>query len=187
MRSALALGALSAGCALLISLGVYLYSYRPIEGGNINYSSRVLRRFRGLRDYSGESLFVAVVQKFVRPGDSLLAFRDAELFYWLGDRLPTIPVINTAEQTTWWVEHNPRTLGAALDDSRLSLIEYNPEHIQLDDADPNAIQHYRPALVGVEAKLARQFCPVTPSPIPGYVFWTRAHVRSVNGELVCVH
>jgi hypothetical protein len=186
-RSALALGAVGAGCGFLICMGVYLYAYRPVTGRNVNYAPGILRRFRGWRDYSEEKPFVMVVQKFVGPGESLLAFRDGERFYWLGDRLPNIPVINTAEQTTWWVEHNPKSLAAALDDGKLALVEYNPGHVELDDADPNAIQHWRSALAELEAKLAKQFCPVMPSPIKSYVFWTRAQARSAEGEPVCTY
>ena len=73
------------------------------------------------------------LQALVRPGERAIFFD--ERLYWISERYPNWPVLNTDVQTTYFVERHSADLLLALDDPRLTLVEFDPGVSTFADPD----------------------------------------------------
>lgn len=175
--------AIAATCAGALAASIYLYSYRPIVGPNINFAPHVLSRFTGWQSYGAEGQLQLAVQGRVAPGLRVLALNSGSLLYFLADRYPNVPFVNTAEQTTWWIDGHKNELVQALGDPNLALVEFDARTWDPNDSSPDARQKWDPVLRLLEHSIARGFCRVTPEAAPGVVLWVRKGSSECAGGL----
>ncbi len=73
------------------------------------------------------------VQSLVRPDGHAIFFGQGTSLYWIADRYPNWPLLNTDVQTTYYIERHSTELLRALDDPSLELVEFNPDATTFDD------------------------------------------------------
>ena len=166
-RPAVIRGALAGAAALVGLAGA---SYRP----------DALRLFVEVRRFAGpEAELAMLLQQHVPRDQHMLAFRSARLLYWVAHRYPPGPWIDTAEQTTWLFRRRPELLLNVLEDSRLVLVEFDPDQLRepsLDDLGFGRRPGDREILAAFLARLQASFSPLHEGP-PGYRFWVRVRSR----------
>jgi len=137
------------------------------------YSPRIVKRFTSWRDFADERVLRSEVQSFVKFRQNFLAINDSAQMYWISERYPPVPVLNTEAQTTWWLSKNPRAFADAVGNSRLTLIEFNPNAVYLDDPNAYANGTWKLALGDLRDALSRSFCQTAPPDAQGHLFWVR--------------
>ena len=137
-----------AATALTSLVGIAIFAYSP----------RVLGRLISWRDYVEERSLKRRLQSMVGRDDNFIATDGAVQLYWLSERYPPFPAVNTEAQTTWWLRNAPHVFADALQDSRVTLVEFNPANIQLDDPRAYTMGPWKPALKELQERLPDSFC-----------------------------
>ncbi len=153
--------AVAAGMTAVIAASAYLY--RP----------NVYTRLFSVKDYGQEIALKRELQSRVPRGKHILGLGSPAFLYWISGRYPNIPVVNTAEQTTWWLRRNPSALERALDDPHLALVEWNPAAVLLDDPDALRFPQIREALDSAGRRIQREYVPTSVASDCGYALWAR--------------
>jgi hypothetical protein len=157
--------------ALAAAIGVSVYTYNP---------SATARLFT-LRSFDAEQRFGAAVDRLTGPA-TFIAFRNPVLLYWITRKYPVVPIVNTEHQSTAWLETHGQELIAALDNPKLTLVEFDPVSPSIDDFRKLTPAHMRPLLHMFALKLRQGFDPLRPG--NDYVFWVR---KSMDSSGSAVH
>jgi hypothetical protein len=149
------------GCGLLAACAISGALYRPAA----------FERLLTVNSYAGERDLRDTIQAFVRPGDAAIFFNQGTRLYWIADRYPNWPVLNTEVQTTYYVARHAPELLAALDDPRLRLVEFDPAAATFDDASFLDHAENRAFLASMSCRLERGFVR-RDDVVPSLVLWT---------------
>ena len=145
------------------------------------YRPSALRRFFDVRSYSEEQALCDSLQALVKPDEHFISFSQGTRLYWLSRRYPNWPLLNTDVQSSYYIERHSDELWRALDDSRLTLIEFDPASTTFDDArflDHAANRSFVATLTcRLEAGFSRR-----DDLAPPLVLWTRRTTRSDSGR-----
>ena len=144
--------------AALIGSGVLLY--RPTLIGRLILPPSV----------DNEKDIAHFVDNHIPVGAYGLFFRSSTLLYWVGNRYPNAPFLNTDVQTTRLLLDHPDALLVTLRDPDLLMVEFDPDAPAVDD--PYLLASRRDILGHFTCGLQRAFRRLPDSP-PPYVFWAR--------------
>ena len=136
------------------------------------YSPAVFARLFHKRDVRAEEQIAARLQTLARPGDRVLFLEGGMSLYWLAKRYPVVPFMHTDVQATYLLFQRPDILAAALDDPRLTLVEFDPQHPQFDDPHFFETEHHRTLIALFSKRLAERFTPLRDPALP-LNLWTR--------------
>jgi hypothetical protein len=161
--------ALAGTMALMIAAAVYLYSYR---GAAKQVTPGALTRLLHWNNYEAERRLQAAVQSQVPAGQHVLSINTGEWFYWITDRYPNVPFVNSAEQTTWWLHTHPDAVQQALADASVAMIEFDSETWMSNDSSPESPRLWAAPLAAVQQKVAADFCRLNVN-AGGMVLWIR--------------
>jgi hypothetical protein len=138
------------------------------------YRPEALARFYTVRSFADETPLRSRLQSLLRADQRAIFFDEHLRLYWIADRYPDWPVLNTDVQTTWYVEHHAADLLRAFDDPRLAVVEFDPLSTSFTDPDflrtPAARAFFSDFRSRLEAGFARRDDLAAP-----FVLWTRTH------------
>lgn len=140
------------------------------------YSPAAFARLIHLRDFSEENRLAARLQSLALPGDRVLFLRGGKTLYWLANRYPNVPLVDTDVQPTYLLFQQPQLLTAALDDPRLKLVEFDPQHLQFDDPRFLASEHHRILIQRFSQQLQERFTRIPDDPDLPLSLWVRKTV-----------
>jgi hypothetical protein len=136
------------------------------------YRPEALARVYTVRSFPDETPLRSRLQSLVRADQRAIFFDEDLRLYWIADRYPDWPVLGTATQTTWYVEHHAADLMRALDDPRLAVVAFDPLSTSFGDRDflrtPAVRAFLRDFRSRLEAGFARR-----DDLAPPFVLWTR--------------
>ncbi|GAB2575986.1 hypothetical protein [Spirosoma areae] len=148
------------GIGILLLISVLLY--RP----------NAVRRFVSLTDYAGEEQAGAFIREQVGPRSHALLIDNGMSLYYLSDREPNVPFINTEMQTTHYLESHPNAYAKALADTSLKLVVFGNRSSLVDDSTALTKPSNVYALRQLRTGLQTHFVPVKNPRFP-LAYWVR--------------
>ena len=148
------------------------------------YSPSVFTRFLQKRDFSAEDQMAARLGTLALPGDRVLFLRSADtlrsnglrvgskILYWLARRYPVTPFVDVDVQTTYLLFRQPELLTQALDDPKLKLVEFDPQHLGFDDPRFLSSEHHRNLIQRFSERLQERFTRIQDAETP-LSLWVR--------------
>ena len=136
------------------------------------YSPAAFARLIQLRDFSAEDRLAARLQSLALPGDRVLFLQDGMFHYWLANRYPNVPFMHTDVQITYLLFLQPELLTGALDDPRLKLVEFDPQHPEFDDPRFLSSEHHRHLIQRFSERLQERFTRIHDPSLP-LSLWVR--------------
>jgi hypothetical protein len=136
------------------------------------YQPTAFLRLIDINSYADERPLRIALQEIVRPGEYAIFFDQGTRLYWISERYPNWPLLNTDVQTTYFVERNTPNLLHAFDDPRLTLVEFDPRRLSFDDRDFLTRSASRSFLKMLHCKLEAGFTR-RDDLVRSLVLWTR--------------
>ena len=114
------------------------------------------------------------IQAHVTPAQRVFCNGRSLWSYWIAHRNPPGRFAYMATQTLWFLRNRPQVFLDALADERLSLVEFDPQQIDLPQVDDGSFLQDADRVVLREflRRIEQAFVPAADSP-PGAYFWIR--------------
>src|SRR5207249_2284968 len=121
------------------------------------YRPEALLRFDRIRSYAQEDALHDRLQSLVRSDEYAIFFNKNLPLYWLSERYPNWPVLHSDVQATYFVERHATELLRSFDDSRLALVEFDPDESVFND--PNFLRPpiNRSFIASIHCRLTAEF------------------------------
>jgi len=150
------------GIAALIAMVVSGAAYRP----------DAVRRLVSVNAFREEAAIRSAIAQLVPAGQPAIFLGGGTRFYWLGDRLPNWPLLNTEVQSSYQFRTSANELMAALDDPALKVVEFDPDAPRFDDVRLAESEEGHRLVRGVTCRLHARF-DRRDDVLPWTVFWLR--------------
>lgn len=146
----------------VVLMAVSAYLYKPAVFGIFSHK----------RDFSEEARLASRLQTIALPDDRVLFLHSGKTLYWLADRYPNVPLVDTDVQPTYLLFHQPELLTEALDDPRLKLVEFDPQNPRFDDPRFLETEHHRNLINRFSEQLQERFTRLLDPAMP-LSLWVR--------------
>lgn len=143
-----------------------------VVGSLLLYRPDAAKRLVSIRDYSSEEQAGDYIRRLAGPKGNVLLIDNAMQLYYLSDRFPNVPFIQTEMQTTHYLKSHPATYGRALADTSLKLIIFGNRSNVIDDSTTVNQPANAYALRQLRTGLDTYFVPVRNSGF-GLTYWVR--------------
>ncbi|MFD2933405.1 hypothetical protein [Spirosoma flavum] len=136
------------------------------------YRPTALKRFVSIADYTGEEQAGEFIREQAGPIGKVLLFDNAMSLYYLSDREPNVPFINTEMQTTHYVDSHPDAYSRALADTSLKLVVFGNQSSIIDDSTALTKPTNAYAIQQLRTGLQKNFIQIKNPRFP-LVYWVR--------------
>jgi len=155
---------------VLITIAILLAVMLPASV--MLYNPRAIHRIARLADYAREKELADYIQRQTGEDDLALFFKKGTFLYWISHRYPAVPFVKLHVQETWLLKKQPELLSDALDNPRLTLVEFDPDQPGIQDRAFFEQSGSIALISEFNRKLVIEFKPVGER-IPPWFFWHR--------------
>ena len=143
-----------------------------VVGSLLLYRPKAINRLISLADYGPEKAAGDIIRQLAGPKGKVLLIDNAMQLYYLSDRSPNVPFIQTEMQTTHYIQSHPDTYGRALADTSLKLVIFGNRSSVIDDSTTVNQPANAYAIRQLRAGLDTHFVPVHHAGL-GLTYWVR--------------